>query len=56
MIDALLLTQSETLPSVLDAVDIYEGSIPPSATFQVVDVDNTTEVLIEDIPGEANAN
>lgn len=44
MIDTLLFIQSETLPEVLDAIDIYEGSIPPSATFQVVDIDNTTEI------------
>jgi len=56
MIEALLFTQSVTLSVVLDAIDVYEGSIPPSATFQVIDVDNTTEVLSEPLPGDANVN
>lgn len=44
MIEALLFEQEVRLFTVLDAIDIYEGSLPPSATFQVVDVDNTNEL------------
>jgi len=51
MFEALLFTQSVSLATVMDAIDIYEGSIPPSATFQVIDVDNTTEVAIEPTGG-----
>lgn len=42
MIEALLFVDDIKLLTVLDAIDIYEGSIPPSATFQVIDIDNTT--------------
>lgn len=42
MIEALLVLAGTQLLAVTDAIDIYEGSIPPAATFQVVDVDNTT--------------
>lgn len=45
MIEALLFQQTVFLLPITDAIDVYEGSIPPSATFQVVDVDNTTEVV-----------
>lgn len=40
MIEALLFIEDQ-LPVVIDAIDVYEGSVPPAATFQVVDLDNT---------------
>lgn len=47
MIEAFLFVLEENILPVLDAIDIYEGSIPPSATFQVVDVDNSTVIESE---------
>lgn len=41
MFEALLtVVEAEVeLSPVADAIDVYEGSIPPAATFQVIDVD-----------------
>lgn len=47
MIELLLVIDDPKLQTVLDAIDIYEGSVPPSAVFQVLDRDNnnlTTEI------------
>lgn len=56
MFEALLSLPELDLPTVVDAIDIYEGSIPPSAIFQVVDVDNTTEVVPQQPTGGLDAN
>lgn len=55
MIEALLLVDTPALRTVMDAIDVYEGSIPPSATFQVIDVDNNTTVDTQP-SGDENAN
>lgn len=39
MIELLLVIDDPKLQTVLDAIDIYEGSVPPSAIFQVLDRD-----------------
>ncbi|UNI71887.1 hypothetical protein Churi_gp363 [Pseudomonas phage Churi] len=41
MFEALLFTPLVNLKPIVDAIDIYEGSLPPSASFQVIDLDNT---------------
>ncbi|ABY63266.1 hypothetical protein ST201phi2-1p443 [Pseudomonas phage 201phi2-1] len=53
MIDALLFVGGVPLQAITDAIDVYEGSIPPAATFQVIDVDNTTTEEPQIIPGPA---
>lgn len=56
MFEALLAVPMGELLPVIDAIDIYEGSIPPSAVFQVIDVDNTTIAEARLPTGEDNVN
>lgn len=49
MIEALLFTPEEfgELHAATDMIDLYEGSIPPAAKFQVVDLVPEDQPLME---------